>query len=211
MKIRVAIVEDDNQLRTSLAGFVNGAPDLCCVASCDDAEHAIQELPPAKPDVVLMDIRLPGLSGIQCVRRIKSSLARAQIMMLTVIEDYDRIYESLKAGATGYLLKENITAKLLDSIRELHAGGSPMSPSIARKLVLALSGNSSDANKLTEREMQILDGFRRGRIYKEIGDDLGISYDTVRTHVQHIYKKLHVSSRAEALKQMEAQADEPGM
>lgn len=202
MRIAVAIVEDNLELLKSLAAMLEATPDLACVARCSSAEAALDEIPRARPEVVLMDIKLPGMSGVECVRPLKRLLPEAQVMMLTVLEDYEQIFQSLRAGATGYLLKQHIPERLVESIRELHAGGSPMSNSIARKVVLAfkeLPGDSPEAaSMLSPREQEILDHLGRGHLYKEIASELNLSYNTVRTHVQNIYKKLHVCSKSEA-------------
>lgn len=202
MNIRVAIVEDTQELLKALAALINGTDGMECVAAFQDGESALHQLPGLSPDVLLMDIKLPGMSGVECVRRLKQLLPQTQVMMLTISEDYEQIYQSLQAGATGYLLKHNIPDRLIESIRDLHAGGSPMSNSIARKVVLAFSDRASDRPdpnaRLSQREQEILEYLARGHLYKEIADQLHLSYHTVRTHVQNIYKKLHIRSRAEA-------------
>ncbi|MHC1763414.1 MAG: response regulator [Verrucomicrobiia bacterium] len=203
MRITVAIVEDNPDLRQSLAKLVDSADDLECVVACPDAESALQQIPRLQPQIVLMDIKLPGMSGVECVRRLKVLCPQVQVMMLTIFEDYEQIFQSLRAGATGYLLKETVAEKLLESVRDLNAGGSPMSNSIARKVVLAFrdlaAQRADDTDKLSHREQQILNHLARGHLYKEIADELGLSYHTVRTHVQNIYKKLHMRSKADAI------------
>ncbi|MCI0537878.1 MAG: response regulator transcription factor [Verrucomicrobiales bacterium] len=202
MSITVAIIEDSRELLKSFAGLIEETRDLRCVATCIDGETALERLPALRPDVVLMDIKLPGMSGVECVGRLKALLPQTQVMMLTVLEDYEQIFQSLRAGATGYLLKPYVPERLIENIRDLHAGGSPMSNSIARKVVLAfqkLDERIDSTNGLTVREQNILERLARGHLYKEIAADLGLSFHTVRTHVQNIYKKLHVRTKAEAV------------
>lgn len=202
MKIAVAIVEDSPDLLKSLASVIASTEDLECAGTFPGAEPALEGIPQLRPDVILMDIKLPGLSGIECTRRLKTLVPETQVMMLTILEDYEQIFQSLKAGATGYLLKQNIPERLLESIRELHAGGSPMSNSIARKVVLAFremaNGRPDPETSLSFREQEVLNHLARGHLYKRIADDLGLSYHTIRSHVQNIYKKLHIGSKAEA-------------
>jgi DNA-binding NarL/FixJ family response regulator len=204
MKIKVAIVEDNQELLKSLMALVNGAADLECVAACPDGESALAQIPQSQPDVVLMDIRLPKTSGVECVRRLKVVLPQTQMMMLTVFDDYEQIFQSLRAGATGYLLKQSVPEKLCESIRELHAGGSPMSNSIARKVVLAFRKMAAEhpepGARLSAREQEILEHLARGHLYKEIAGELDLSYHTVRTHVQNIYKKLQIRSKSETVR-----------
>ncbi len=205
MKIAVAIVEDNRDLLESLRKLVNDTAELDCVATCPDGETALRRLPPLRPDVVLMDIALPGMSGVDCIRQLKPLLPQTQVMMLTVLEDYDQIFQSLRAGATGYLLKDAASQKLVESIRDLHAGGSPMSNSIARKVVVAfreLGSSAGPESALSLREEEVLRRLARGHRYKEIAAEPGVAADTVRTHVQNIYKKLHVHSKAEAVRRL---------
>jgi DNA-binding NarL/FixJ family response regulator len=202
MLIRVAIVEDDEGIRASLASMLSRSSDCRPVCSCPDAETALVELPAHKPDVVLMDINLPRIDGIECVRRRKEKMPAAQFMMLTVYGDSDRLFRSLMAGASGYLLKRAPASGLLAAIREVHAGGSPMTPQIARRVVQhfrKLPETSSALEKLTPREKEILGQLAQGFLYKEIGDNLGISMDTVRTYIRKIYDKLQVHSRTAAM------------
>jgi len=201
-KIRVAVVEDDPQICQGLAKLITSSPGFVCVATCPTAEEALVGLPEKQPDVVLMDIGLPGMSGIECIPKLKELLSRTQIMMLTVFEDYDRIFVSLKAGATGYLLKKTAPSRLLQSIRDLHGGGSPMSNQIARRIVEEFQKRPAPAKspaQLSERENEILGKLARGFLYKEIAAMLGISVETVRTHARNIYGKLQVRTRAEAV------------
>ena len=199
--ITVAVVEDDTDICQGLASLINNSSGFICVATCPSAEEAIVGLPEKQPDVILMDIGLPGMSGIACIPHLKSYLPDTQIMMLTVFEDHDRIFESLKAGATGYLLKKTDPVTLVQSIRDLHAGGSPMSNQIARRVVEVFQRPSRkpDGPELTTREQEVLHGLSQGFLYKEIARSLGISIETVRTHVRNIYDKLHVRTRTEAL------------
>lgn len=200
--IRVALVEDDPQVREGLVALINSAPGFECAAACPSAEEALIRLPALSPDVVLMDIHLPGMSGIECIRRLKQQHPQMQITMLTVFEDHDRIFQSLTAGASGYLLKQTPPAKLLEAITELHRGGSPMSAQIARHVVETFQRPAPpelpEAN-LTAREQEILHLLAKGYLYKEIAHRLGVSVETVRTHLHRIYDKLHVRSRTEAV------------
>lgn len=200
--IEVAVVEDSDEVRDGLAVLINGSPGFRCSASYRTAEEALEDLADNPPDVVLMDIGLPGMSGIECARQLKLRQPSVQIMMQTVYEDDDRIYASLTAGATGYVLKNLPPAKLLEAIVDLHHGGSPMSGSIARKVVETFrspSPQKSETEDLSKREHEILALLAKGYRYKEIADQLFISIETVRTHLRHIYEKLHVRSRTEAV------------
>lgn len=215
MSIRVAIVEDDPEVRDGLAWLFRSSPGFECVAVCRSGEEALRTLPRLGPDVVLLDIHLPGKSGIDCLPLLKTHCPATQVTMLTVFEDDDLIFRSLEAGATGYLLKKTPPAGILDAVRDLHAGGSPMSSQIARKVVNALANRgiprASDAPKLPppppdeaadvlcRREREILDLLARGHRYKEIADELSITIHTVRTFIRRMYEKLHVHSRTEAL------------
>ena len=204
MSIRVAIVEDDRSVRENLTVLIDAAPGFACVASCASAEEALKQLPSAPPDVVLMDIHLPGRSGIECVARLKPVLPRTQIIMLTVEEDSERVFESLKAGATGYLVKHVSPDEILAAVAEVHRGGAPMSSHIARMVVSTFrqAPEACPADlRLSSREEDILRFLAKGHRSKEIADELGIGVGTVNTHVRHIYEKLHVRSRAEAVAQ----------
>ena len=200
--IRVALVEDDAQVRAALHLLIDNSKPCACVAAFGSAEEALARLPFIDADVVLMDIQLPGMSGIECIRELKQRLPEVQIMMLTVFEDHDRIFQSLTAGASGYLLKQTPPGKLLEAIVELQRGGAPMSTQIARRVVEAFqqAGPGADATSgLSPREKEIIAGLARGYLYKEIASQLGISVETVRTHIHNIYEKLHVRSRTEAV------------
>jgi DNA-binding NarL/FixJ family response regulator len=202
MPIKVAIVEDNDKIREGLAGIIDGSDGFECLAAYESAEEALRLLPAYKPDVVLMDIQLPKMSGIVCVERLKAQNPDIQVMMLTVYEDDEKIFKSILAGASGYILKRTPPAELLESIRELHEGGSPMSDQIARKVVQAfqqMGKSSKETENLSDREMEILSYLAKGYHDKEIADKLFLSIKTVRTHLRNIYKKLHVRSRTEAV------------
>jgi DNA-binding NarL/FixJ family response regulator len=202
MSIRVAIVEDDSLVRENLAELIEGTAGFNCVAACATAEEAWQKLPPIAPDVVLMDIHLPGRSGIACVEKLRRLSSRTQVIMLTIEEDSERVFESLKSGATGYLVKHSTPEEILEAIAEVHRGGAPMSGSVARKVVTAFrqpAPPEAGDLKLSEREEEVLRLLARGHRSKEIADELGIGTGTVNTHIRHIYEKLHVRSRAEAV------------
>src|SRR6266446_2946855 len=200
--ISVSIVDDEKGLRESIATFVNGSPGFRCVSAYSTAKAALQGLPADRPDVVLMDINMAGMTGIECAEQLKAVAPAIQIVMLTVYEDTDQIFKALSAGASGYLLKRLTPAKLLEAIREVHAGGSPMSSSIARKVVASFRKAKQTAAKhthLSPREEMVLDCLSKGLTYKAIADQLGISIDTIRTYLRRIYEKLHVQSRTEAV------------
>jgi DNA-binding NarL/FixJ family response regulator len=199
--ISVSIVDDDKGLRESIAAFMNGAPGFRCVSAYGSAAAALQGLPSDHPDVVLLDINMAEMDGIECVARLKLLMPDVQAVMLTVYEDTDKIFKALAAGANGYLLKRLSPTKLLQAIREVHSGGSPMSSSIARKVVASFQ-KTRDTEKdvhLSPREQAVLDCLAKGLTYKQIADQLGISIDTIRTHLRRVYEKLHVQSRTEAV------------
>jgi len=202
MNKTVALVEDDPGLRDQLKRILGSAPDIRCVGAFATAEEALKQIPVQRPDVVLMDIRLPGLSGIDCVAKLKKILPELHIVMVTVYEDSDRIFQALKAGANGYLLKSSPPEQLLAAIRDVHAGGAPMSSQIARKVVQHFHGSGSVPKQktlLSPRERQVLDLLSTGLIYKEIADQLDIGMETVRTHVKSICQKMHARNRLEAV------------
>jgi DNA-binding NarL/FixJ family response regulator len=201
VSISVSIVEDDAGVRSSLAKLIDNSPGFRCLSQHPTAESALQELPKANPDVILMDINLPGLSGVECVRRLKPVLRATQIIMLTVYQNTEHIFNALAAGATGYLLKQTPPPELLAAIRDVHSGGSPMSSHIARKIVQSFQKPSvaRDTDNLSPRESEVLDLLAKGYLYKEIADKMGLTYATVHTHIRHIYEKLHVRSRTEAV------------
>lgn len=204
--ITVSIVDDDAKLRQSIATFVNGSAGFKCASSYGSAEAALSHLPVDKPDVVLMDINMGGMNGIECVEKLKEQFSDMQILMLTVYEDTEKIFRALAAGANGYLLKRSSPTKLLAAIREVHAGGSPMTSSIARKVVASFQKQKTapdaageKSGQLSPREQAVLDGLARGWTYKQIAGELDISIDTIRTYIRRIYEKLHVQSRTEAV------------
>ena len=202
MQIKVAIVEDDEGIRSSLAALIRRAPNLKLVGDFPNAETAVKEIPPRAPDVVLMDINLPGMNGVECVRQLKAAVPTTQFLMLTVYEDSDSLFNSFKAGASGYLLKRTASARLIEAIRDVHAGGSPMTPQLARRVVQFLSRpakESPDMPRLTPGETEFLDQLAKGYAYKEIADRMNISIDTVRSYVRTVYEKLHVHCRTEAV------------
>ncbi|MGA2749630.1 MAG: response regulator transcription factor [Verrucomicrobiota bacterium] len=200
--ISVAIVEDDAVTRRSLSQIVDDARGMRCVVACATGEDALKLLPAARPEVVVMDINLPQMSGIECVRRLREQLPKTQVLMLTVYEDSDSIFRALRAGASGYLLKRSEPEQLLEAIRDVLHEGSPMTSQIARKVVQAFHASEDAENlsmKLTEREAEVLDYLAKGYANKEIADKLGLSLPTVRSHLRSIYDKLHVRSRTEAV------------
>jgi DNA-binding NarL/FixJ family response regulator len=202
MAISVSIVEDNDKLRGTLARVLNRAEGLRCVSQYPNAEEALKDLPNIKPDVVLMDINLPGMNGVECVRQLKPLLPQTQVMMLTVYEDTENIFNALAAGASGYMLKRTPSKELLTAIQEIHRGGSPMTMHIARKVVQSLQKDAPAAQpteNLSEREQQVLDLLSQGLMYKEIADKLQISYETVHTYIRRIYEKLQVRTRTEAV------------
>jgi DNA-binding NarL/FixJ family response regulator len=202
MDIKVAIVEDKDKIREGLATLIDGSEGFTCTETFESAEAALRGLPSYKPNVVLMDIQLPRMSGIECVERLKQEHPDIQFMMLTVYEDDEKVFKSILAGATGYILKRTPPAELLEAIREVHEGGSPMSDQIARKVVQAfreMGKSSKETENLSEREMEILSYLAKGYHDKEIADKFFLSVKTVHTHLRNIYKKLHVRSRTEAV------------
>jgi len=202
MPISVSIVEDNDKLRGTLVRVVNRADGFRCISDYANAEDALKDLPQTRPDVVLMDINLPGMNGVECVRRLKQLLPQTQVMMLTVYEDTENIFNALTAGANGYMLKRTSTRELLEAIQEVHRGGSPMTMHIARKVVLSFQKTAATAQateNLSEREQQVLDLLSQGLMYKEIADKLAISYETVHTYIRRIYEKLQVRTRTEAV------------
>src|SRR5258706_4156093 len=202
MKKTVAVVEDDPRLRKQLLQILESIKDIQCVAECCSAEEALEKIPTQSPDVVLMDIKLPKMSGIQCVAELKKLLPEVQVIMVTIYEDSDRIFKALKAGASGYLVKSGPPEQLIDAIRDVFAGGAPMSGHIARKVVqhFHLIGPApQESDNLSPRGQQVLDLLAMGFIYKEIGSKLEIGTETVRTYVKNICQKMHVRGRVEAV------------
>ena len=201
MSISVSIVEDNDKLRGTLARVLNRADGFRCVSQYPSAEDALKDLPNVKPEVVLMDINLPGMNGVECVRQLKPLLPETQVMMLTVYEDTENIFNALAAGANGYMLKRTSTKELIEAIHEVKRGGSPMTMHIARKVVQSFqkSAPAQATENLSEREQQVLDLLSQGLIYKEISDKLGIGYETVHTYIRRVYEKLQVRTRTEAV------------
>jgi DNA-binding NarL/FixJ family response regulator len=202
--LRVAVVEDNPQLRDELARLVSSADDMTVVGPFASGEAALAGLGPAKADVVLMDIQLPGMSGIECVRRLCERAPGLQVVMLTAFDDGYSVFESLKAGATGYVLKRAPSAQILEAVREVAQGGAPMTGAIARKVVqfFGRQAPAPELSTLTERERDVLVALSRGQQYKEVAAELEISINTVRKHVRGLYDKLHVSSRLEAVRKL---------
>lgn len=196
--IHVAIVEDDHDIRRTLALIIDGTPGFTCQFDYTDCESAIPEILKYKPDVVLMDINLPGMSGIEGVKKLKAKVPTLDIIMLTIQVDDHSVFESICAGATGYMIKSTPPANLLQAIQEVHAGGAPMSANIARKVLGSFKRNSE--SPLSDRETEILRLLCEGQNYKGIAETLFVSGHTVRSHIKNIYRKLHVNSRAEAVK-----------
>jgi len=205
MPIAISIVEDNDKLRATLAQVIDRTDGFRCVSDYANAEDALADLPKIKPDVVLMDINLPGINGVECVRQLKKLLPQIQVMMLTVYEDTENIFNALAAGANGYMLKRTPAKELIEALREVQRGGSPMTTHIARKVVQSFQKSAgaqqvaNELSELSEREQQVLDLLAQGLIYKEIGEKLGISYETVHTYIRRIYEKLQVRTRTEAV------------
>lgn len=202
MRIKVSIVEDNRGTRESLTELLGRASVLRCVGAHPSGEEALDRIPGEAPDVVLMDINLPQMNGIECVAKLKERLPKTQVLMLTTYEESDLIFDSLRKGASGYLLKNMPPTELIQAIEQVHAGGAPMSMQIARKVVnhfQQIKKPQSDMEKLTKREQEILALLAQGYLYKEIADQLGITMSTVRAHLHTVYEKLHVQSRTEAV------------
>ena len=201
MPIRVSIVEDLAEIREGLAELIRSDRELSLVDSFEDAESAVQKLPDLQADIVIMDINLPGMSGIECIKMVKEKCPATQFMMFTVYENDDKVLQAMQAGATGYLLKRTKPEQILDSIKELDQGGSPMSSNIARKLLNIFLHEKKATKKevLSDRENEVLQLLADGLLYKEIADRLYIGHGTVRQHLHNIYEKLHVHNRTEAV------------
>ena len=203
MVIKITIVEDNAEVRSSMINILEGAPNCECVGAFSSGEEALLKIPKLKPDVVLMDISLTGMNGVECVRQLAKVMELPQILMLTVHEEPNSIFDSLAAGAAGYLLKPVRTAKLLAAVKDVYAGGAPMTSSIARKVVQSFKRvsptTSPPAENLSPREQDVLNYLVKGFSYKETAEAMGISYSTVHSHIEHIYHKLHVQSRAQAV------------
>lgn len=199
--ITIGIVEDDAGIRRSLEWLLKSTPEFSCVASCKDAEEAMTLLPKAAPQVVLMDIHLPDRSGIECAAQIKEMLPNTQVVMITVYDDDEKIFSALRAGASGYILKRTPPKKILQAIREVQAGGVPMSSEIARKVLGMFrepAPTSAAEQNLSPREQEVLELLSGGCANKEIAEKLSLSVETVTWHLKHIYTKLHVRSRTQA-------------
>lgn len=201
MTTSIAIIEDDGPIREILTSWINRAEGYCSVAQYETAENALAGLPLLRPDIVLADINLPGISGIECVRALKLQLPSTHFVMLTVYEDADHIFDALAAGAVGYLLKRTPRAELFAALKDVQSGGSPMSSNIARKVVQSFQRRQTESTdaKLSPREREVLDKLAGGFLYKEIADAMGLSLPTVNTYVRRIYEKLHVHSRSQAV------------
>ena len=205
MPITVSIVEDNDKLRGTLAKVIGRAEGFRLASDYGSAESALEDLPKIKPNVVLMDINLPGMNGVECVRKLKSILPQMQVMMLTVYEDTENIFNALAAGANGYMLKRTPAKELIEAIQEVHRGGSPMTAHIARLVVQSFQRTPGaqqtvdELSKLSEREQQVLDLLSQGLIYKEIAEKLDVSYESVHTYIRRIYKKLQIRTRTEAV------------
>jgi DNA-binding NarL/FixJ family response regulator len=199
--LTVAIVEDDGELRATFVALIEDSAEMSIAGAYASAEAALDPIATTHPDVVLMDIGLPGMSGIACVRRLKEAVADTQFVMLTAYDDSDLVFDSLQAGATGYLLKQSSAAQIREAVRDVMAGGAPMNAAIARKVVrhFAQHQPAAEVAVLSTRERLVLDALSQGQRYKEVADSQGISMNTVRTHIKEIYRKLHVNSRAEAV------------
>ena len=202
MSISLAIVEDLDEVREGLKQFISLNPEFKVLDTYKSAEEGIYEIPLVKPDIVIMDISLPGMSGIECIRVLKNKVPMTQFMMFTVYENDEKVFEALKAGASGYLLKNTGLIQMIEALKELHNGGSPMSANIARKLVKVFheqEKNVASLESLSNRENEILQLLAKGLLYKEIADQVHISTSTVRQHIHKIYEKLHVQNRTEAI------------
>jgi DNA-binding NarL/FixJ family response regulator len=202
LSIAISIIEDDEAAREIFSDWISRAQGFHCVSQYENAESAVAKLPAEKPGVALVDINLPGMNGIECVRRLKPLLPDTQFVMLTVYEDADHIFDALAVGASGYLLKQTPRNELLAALRDVHVGGSPMTSNIARKVVQSFQRAESHADEsanLSTREREVLELLARGYLYKEISDNLGISVATVNTYIRRIYEKLHVRSRSQAV------------
>ena len=202
MSISIAIVEDLEAVRNGLKDFISLSTDFLVVGVFKTGEEALNELPNITPDIVIMDINLPGMNGIECIRRVKDKSPQTQFMMFTVYENDDKVFEALKAGASGYLLKNTGLLEIVESVKELYDGGSPMSANIARKLVNLVRDTGKETafmDVLSPREKEILQLLAKGLLYKEISHQLQITTGTVRIHIHKIYEKLHVQNRTEAI------------
>jgi len=213
MTITVSIVEDAAGVREGLVRLLNSSPGFNCIASYASGEAALAEIPSQPPDVVLMDLDLPGIKGVECVRRLKTLLPAIRVVMLTVYENPEHIFDALSAGAIGYLTKKRLPGDLLEAVQDAHAGGAPMSSQIARKVVQFFQNipASSGLETLSTRELEVLDLLAKGFLVKEIADQTSLGYGTVRTYIRRIYEKLQVHSRSQAVsKYLQPRAAGPG-
>jgi DNA-binding NarL/FixJ family response regulator len=202
MPISVAIIEDLEEIREGLKSYIEPDPDMVVVGAVASAEEALMMLPQLQPDIAIMDINLPEMNGIRCIRAIRDECPATQFMMFTIYENDEKIFEALQAGASGYLLKNTAPSQILEALKELYHGGAPMSPNIARKLVNIFreqSNPSLRSNLLGRRENEVLQLLSQGLLYKEIADQLSLTVGTVRQHIHNIYEKLHVQNRTEAI------------
>jgi DNA-binding NarL/FixJ family response regulator len=202
MPIKVSIVEDDERVRESLAGILDAAAEFRCLKTYPTGEEALKRIPAEMPDILLMDIQLPGMSGIECVARIKEKLPNLPVVMLTVFEDSEKVFKALEAGACGYLVKRTPSGDLLEALRQVHSGGAPMTGRVARMVVQSfqrMGASKRETENLTPREREILDLLSQGDLCKEIAEKLNLSLRTVHTHLKNIYEKLHVRSRTQAV------------
>jgi DNA-binding NarL/FixJ family response regulator len=212
MSISVSIVEDDPKVRESLARLIDCAGGFRCVSQHSSGESALAEIPKVKPNVILMDINLTGINGVECVQRLKPLMSGTQIIMLTVYQNTEHIFKALAAGATGYMLKQTKPDELLLAIRDVFEGGSPMSSHIARKIVQSFQQRvqrEDETPSLSPREAQVIELLAKGYLYKEVAETMGVSYATVHTHIRHIYEKLQVRSRTEAVVKHLSQSRRP--
>src|SRR5580700_4343966 len=201
MRINIGIVEDDREVRENWAKVLNAHPKLKCIAACESGEEALKRFPDCRPDVVLMDINLPGMSGIQCTALVKELLPKTQVLMVTIYSNNNSVFEALQAGASGYLLKNNSSEEVIRSIIEVVEGGAPMTGQIARRVIEMFRKPASKGlaqAQLTVREKEILQLIAQGYANKEIASRLEVGVSTVRTHIEHIYEKLHVHCRTQA-------------
>ena len=201
-QISVSIVEDMADVRQKVKHIIEDSEEFICLSTYSNAESALEELPKLNPDIVLMDINLPGMSGIECIKKVQKKSPQIQFMMFTIYENSEQVYEALAAGASGYLLKKTPPEKILEALKELYEGGAPMSTHIARKVVSFFQKENKAAGEMTQlsnREKEVLALLSKGFLYKEISDQLFISIGTVRQHIHNIYEKLHVQNRMEAI------------
>lgn len=203
--ISISIVEDIEEVRESLSKLIRESDDFILFTAYLNAESALKGIPEEQPEIVIMDINLPGISGIDCIRRIKDDCPRTQFLIYTIFEDDEKVFEALEAGASGYLLKKTPKDKIVSALKELHEGGSPMSTHIARKVIQSFRQQnhlSEKSNLLTPKEREVLELLAKGFMYKEIGEKLHISLNTVKQHIHKLYEKLHVSNRTSAINKL---------